>query len=97
MSCSIETTGAKAERSLMFWTDSLLQRSAYACAILPTPLKWAQAADFPSRDIGIPVIAFRKMFSYPQSFPGPVAPASYAARERTAVTARTTAANTLGT
>ena len=47
----------------MFCTDSLLQVSQTAAAMLPTGLRCAQAALFPSSAIGKPVIALRYTFS----------------------------------
>jgi hypothetical protein len=41
----------------MFWIDSLLHRSQAAAEMLPTGLRWAQAAVFPSIEIGMPAMA----------------------------------------
>ena len=44
-------------------TDSLLQRSQAAPAMLPTGLRWAQVADLPSMAMGLPVMALSIGFS----------------------------------
>src|ERR1022692_2875951 len=82
--------------NLMFCTDSLDQVWQHAAARLPIGLKCAQAEVLPSMAMGQPVMALRIGFSYPQSLPGPTAPHSKATSDRTAVMARTTAANTRG-
>src|SRR5690349_17258807 len=83
-------------RSLIFWTLSLDHVSQVAAAMLPNGLRCAHAAVLPSIAIGNPVMAFKIGFSYAQSLLGPTAPHSNATSDRTAVTARTTAANVRG-
>jgi hypothetical protein len=92
----VYASGAFPESSLTFCTDSLLHKSQAAAAMFPTGLKCAQLADLPSMEIGQPVIALITGPSYAQSFEGPTAPCSNAARLRTALIARTTAAKTSG-
>jgi hypothetical protein len=53
----VKASGALPERRRTFWTDSLLQRSHMAAAMLPTGPKCAQLADLPSIEMGQPVMA----------------------------------------
>src|SRR5665213_2784838 len=59
VSNSVKTSGALPESRRTFCTDSLLHRSHMPAAMFPNGLKCAQLADFPSIEIGKPVMAFR--------------------------------------
>src|SRR3972149_5552726 len=96
MSISVKASGAEPDSNCTCCTDSLLQRSHMAAAMLPTGLKCAQAADLPSMEMGQPAMAFSTGPSYAQSLDGPTAPRSNATSERARGLARTTAASVSG-